>query len=176
MAKAIKSDMGLLKYFNNHEIALTVQKNLLSPGNDAQVQYILSYIDEISLQNVVTIDNNVLNSLCYTHQSQIRNSKDVISIFSNIIMNMGAKQLVNNPKDFFKFVLEAFEQFKSEKDTIITEVYYQDDVITIDIVYLLNCLELLSCLNNDVNRDTLIANLSVDKIDRLEVILKFFYD
>lgn len=116
MSKAVRNDAHFVTYFNHPAVAQTMQKYLLAPGDNSQIQYIMGYLYEVTTENLLSFDTNIISSLFYTHQSQTRSFKDVVNIFKNIIKSSGSKQLLKHPKDFFKFVFEAIELFKSEKE------------------------------------------------------------
>ena len=175
MTKWVKKDAAFLTHFNNPLVFQILQKSLLTPGDKGQVQYALSYLYEISLEHLLAFDTNVINSLSYVHGSESRNSKDVLKIFTSVIKTAGSKHLIKQNKDFFKFVFEAVEEFKSESDNIIQTEYHQEK-ITIDIVYLLSCLELMYCLCTDSTQETCVSNISAEKVNKLEPVVGFFFD
>lgn len=175
MTKCVKKDAVFLTHYNNPLVFQILQKSLFAPGDKGQVQYALSYLYEISLEHLLAFDTNVINSLSYVHSSESRNSKDVIKIFTNVIKTAGSKHLIKHHKDFFKFVFEAVEEFRSESDSIIHSEYHQEKV-TIDIVYLLSCLELMYCLCTDCTQETCVSNISAEKVNRLEPVIGFFFD
>lgn len=50
------------------------------------------------------------------------------------------------------------------------------DIVTIDIVYLLSCLELIHCLCGECSHEMLVAGLTAEKLLKLETVVGFFYD
>lgn len=123
MYKAVRADAHFVSYFNTPDVNQALQKYLLAPGDSSQIQYIMAYLYEASLDNLITFDTNIISSLHYVHQSPTCSFKDVITIFKNIIKNTGYKLLIKHSKDIFKFAFEAVELFKSERESSLGKSY-----------------------------------------------------
>ena len=152
-----------------------MQKFILSPTESSLVKNIISFIKEISNENLFTFENKLFTSLFFIHQSQSRAAKDVIQIFTNVLKTNGSKVLIKQSKDFIKFALGSINDFKSENDKIIESVYHKN-ILTIDISYLLSALEMLYNLSMETSNDTLASDVTVDKVNKLDDTALFFYD
>lgn len=152
-----------------------MQKFILSPTESSLVKNIISYIKEISNENLFTFENKLFTSLFFIHQSQSRAAKDVIQIFTNVLKTNGSKVLIKQSKDFIKFALASINDFKSENDKIISSVYHKD-ILTVDVGYFLSALEMLFNLSLETSNETLAADITADKINKLEETALFFYD
>lgn len=175
MTRAIRSDSRLVIYFNTPEIFTLMTQLLLTPTENSLIQSVICYIKEVSSENLLLFDNKIFTSLYFIHQSQSRASKDVVQIFTNIIKSSGSKQLIKNTKDYFKFALTSINDFKTDTDKLMTEIY-KKDMITIDVDYLLSTLEMVYNLIMETSSETLMSEITIDKVNKLEGTAGFFYD
>ena len=175
MTNSVRADSHFVSYFNNSMAIQAIQKHMLSPGDNLQVQAIMNYLNEISLESLLTFDNNIIVSLHYAYQSHTRFRKDIVIIFMNIVKAASTKLLVKYNKDLFKFVFEAVADFKSDNDELILKQYNQS-MVAIDIVYLLSSLEFMHTIWWEATHDMLASHLSADKVNKLEPAVGFFYD
>ena len=175
ITRSVRADSIIAGFFNSPELFVSMQKYILSPTDTSLVKYVISFIKEISNENLASFESKLFSSLFFIHQSQSRSSKDVIQIFTNILKANGSKILLKQSKDFVKFALSSINDFKNENDKVISSIYHKD-ILTIDISYLLSALEMVYNLILETSNESMGTEATVDKIGKLEDTATFFFD
>lgn len=176
ICKAIHTDSRFISYFNSQTLFSQLQQIILSQSESRLVQKVVRYVLEVSAENLLTFDNKVYTSLYFVHQSQSRSHKScIVKVFTNIIKNTGTKSLLKHAKDIFRFAFASIDEFKNQSDKIVTSTYHRD-IITVDVGYLLTALEFLYNLCQETPQDVVLAEITVDKVGKLEDTIRFFYD